>query len=102
MKPKYKGCVYIIQFYGYWNTYKIGYTRNLKKRYKALNNSSVLYPPKILNAFYTNYPHMLERAIHKRLADYRVNDNREFFKGKLVDIQKVCREEQHKINNKKI
>lgn len=63
------GYVYLIQDI-YNNTYKIGVTKNLEKRIKALQTGNTC-ELKLVESFKTDYPYRLETMLHRSLEQYR-------------------------------
>jgi hypothetical protein len=61
--------------------YKIGLTGNLKKRKDGLycGDSGVPYPFHIVDKVYVQDTRKHEKLIHKKLANDRINQRREFF-----------------------
>ena len=66
------GYVYLIHDI-YNNTYKIGVTKNLEKRIKALQtgNSTKL---DLIMTYETEYPFRLETMLHRKFEQYRENN----------------------------
>ncbi|PPA80806.1 hypothetical protein C4A76_25360 [Brevibacillus laterosporus] len=73
---------------------KIGRTQiNSQERAKQLSNSSgVPVPFVVAYDLYTGDCVQLERDLHEKLSDFRVNQNREFFRYPLNDAIKLLQE----------
>ena len=69
--------------------YKVGYTnKHPEERAKQISNSTgVVLPYEVAFAFHCYNGEMLEGELHKRLGEYRVNNNREFFQLSLEEIK---------------
>ena len=76
------GYVYILQNDSMPGLLKIGKTtRNSRERAKELSSStSVPTPFRVIFELSSDRYEILEREVHRKLARYRVGDNREFFK----------------------
>jgi hypothetical protein len=72
--------------------YKIGYTLNIEERLKTAFNSSLPYPFELEYFSYTKDAAYYESLIHRKLADHRVDENREFFKADLETITNCIKE----------
>ncbi|WP_217960150.1 GIY-YIG nuclease family protein [Acutalibacter muris] len=68
---------------------KIGMTtRDVVVRAREINSATgVLYPLGVRKVFKVHDAHSAEKAIHKALAEYRIRDDREFFK---IGFQDAC------------
>ncbi|MGF1801493.1 GIY-YIG nuclease family protein [Vibrio gigantis] len=89
------GYVYLIRSSSHpKDTYKIGATnKTMQERLKGLNNTSVITPFRVVEAFWVETdPFKLEREIHAKLAGYRINKNREFFKCSKATILSVMKD----------
>lgn len=91
------GYVYLIRSSSHpKDTYKIGATKKtMQERLKGLNNTSMVTPFCVEEAFWVETdPFKFEREIHSRLAKYRINKKREFFKCSkaiILDVMEdVC------------
>lgn len=81
--------VYIIEFDIYPGLYKIGKSKDIDMRFKQYkNNTIVLGEVRLLYSKEFEDYSKAEKDIHNLLKDYRVKDNREFFKG---DINKLIK-----------
>ena len=70
---------------------KIGMTRRKPEdRQRELFTVGIPTEFKIEYARKVNNPREIERIIHKELKEYRVKDNREFFKIDVKDVIEVC------------
>ena len=94
-----KGHVYIISNLGSFgeNVYKIGMTRRLDPmdRVWELGDASVPFEFDVHAMIHSDNAPELERTLHKKFHDYRVNkinERKEFFKISLGEIEKACRE----------
>ena len=61
------------------DTIKIGFTEDLERRIKDLDNTSVALPFECFYAVQVDDARAIERLIHQGLDEYRVRPNREFF-----------------------
>jgi hypothetical protein len=68
---------------------KIGRTANLEKRLESLFDSSVPTPFECVCAKKVEDPKGVESKLHSFLAEYRVNERREFFKVNLEKIKSL-------------
>lgn len=59
---------------------KIGKTTNLEQRMRSLDNTSVPLPFECVYAAIVKDSDFVERQLHDAFSDFRVRDNREFFK----------------------
>lgn len=83
------GYVYLIED-SQNNSYKIGMTKNLEKRIKALQtgNSCEL---KFLCAYKTDYPYRLETMLHNKFAQYKeLNEWYNLPKDIVLDFHSYC------------
>lgn len=73
---------------------KVGMTsRHPRERMEELTRATACPEPfQMLAYFDTPDPTLAEREIHHRLARYRVNDSREFFKAPYGVLQIIARE----------
>ena len=89
------GCVYILRNPAMPGLIKIGYTtRTAEARANELYEGA-LGVPKPFVVVHTNdceEPQELEATVHKRLAEYRINNNREFFKYPADDAYQLVKE----------
>ena len=100
------GCVYILRNPAMPDLIKIGYTtRTAEARANELYEGA-LGVPKPFVVVHTNdceEPQKLEAKVHKRLAEYRINNNREFFKCPADDayqlVKKLHKENQQDKKN---
>ena len=94
------GCVYILRNPAMPDLIKIGYTtRTAEVRANELYEGA-LGVPKPFVVVHTNdceEPQELEAKVHKRLAEYRINNNREFFKCSADDAYQLVKD-LHKKN----
>ncbi|KIF46827.1 GIY-YIG nuclease family protein [Vibrio owensii] len=78
------GFIYIMTNSAMPDLIKIGMTaRDSRERARELSNTSVPLPFKVAFEIYCNDIRKVESAIHRELADFRVNPNREFFRYPL-------------------
>lgn len=84
-KERPKGYVYVLVSSSKPDLIKIGMTnREPEERAKELNSSTgVAMPYIVAYEAETPHPEKVERKVHNRLSDKRVNQNREFFRVKL-------------------
>lgn len=93
--------VYIIEFDIYPGLYKIGKSKDIDMRFKQYkNNTIVLGEVRLLYSKEFEDYSKAEKDIHNLLKDYRVKDNREFFKGDIDELIKTI--ESLDSNNYKI
>uniref|UniRef100_A0A6C0E1B5 SF3 helicase domain-containing protein n=1 Tax=viral metagenome TaxID=1070528 RepID=A0A6C0E1B5_9ZZZZ len=72
------------------NIYKIGYTTNLPDiRQKQLNNTSIPELFTLEFAKFVDNAYNEEQIIHKLLAEYRINNNKEFFEVDISIIKTI-------------
>lgn len=71
---------------------KVGFTTSpIQDRLRQLNTTGVPSPFEVAAMFRVDNPQACEKAIHRRLARYRVTSEREFFKIDLkVLLEKSC------------
>ncbi len=83
--------VYILSNPALPNMLKIGYTKNEPEvRAKQISASTgVALPYKVEWAFQCFNGEQLEHEVHRELASYRVNQNREFFDIPLAEAQEA-------------
>jgi len=87
--------VYVLENDGYGkNTYKIGYTKkHPEHRAKQLSRGTgIIYPFKVKYVFRCHDGEFLEREVHKALKDYRLSNDREFFRVDFSLIKEVIEE----------
>jgi hypothetical protein len=75
------GHIYVLQNISVPGIFKIGFTeRSVADRVNEINSSSgVISPWQIRDFWFTQNPYAMEQEIHRRLNDFRVEDNREGF-----------------------
>ena len=81
--------IYVIEFEIYPGIYKIGCSRNIKNRVKQIKTDSLILGN--VEVMYQKEFQDFQKAetlIHNLLADYRVQENREFFKVILMKLRK--------------
>lgn len=84
------GYVYILINQSMPNIIKVGKTkRDSKLRAKELSNTSVPTPFTVAFEIFSDSMDDLERKMHEHLKDYRVANNREFFRFPLIDAIKL-------------
>lgn len=98
-----QGYVYILINESYINLIKIGSTSfKSEDRAKQLSTSTgVPTPFKVAFEMFVDNCKEFEKEIHKRLADYRVNPNREFFRfplHKTIELMYKLKEEKASLN----
>ena len=82
--------VYIIEFDIYPGVYKIGKSKDIDSRYKQFKqNTSILGNVKLIYSKEFEDYSKAESDIHLALKDYRVQENREFFKGNVQEFIKT-------------
>lgn len=91
---KMKGYVYVLSNEAMPGIYKIGMTeRSVEERVKELSKMTAIPTPfKIEACFYSDNPLADEREIHELLSQYRVSENKEFFKCDLDKVKDFIRE----------
>lgn len=87
------GFVYILGNPAFPGIYKIGMTeRSPSLRCKELSGSTSVPSPFVLIAYYEfEDARLVEQETHRHLAEYRVNDGREFFDVNLFSIVETIR-----------
>ena len=95
MSTNTKGYVYVLynpMFEKYGECYKIGQTKNIKRR---LHDYATPYPEKCEIKYITdeldNYKE-IEKKVHRFLSEFRMNGNREFFQCNLNIIIECIKE----------
>lgn len=94
------GCVYILKNPAMPDLIKIGYTtRRAEDRAKELYEGALGVPKPFVVVHINDCeePQELEATVHKRLAEYRINNNREFFKYPADDAYQLVKD-LHKKN----
>lgn len=101
--------VYVLSNESMPGTYKIGKTSNIKTRLKDLDSTSNPTPFKVEILFECEDHDYVEKTMHKIFSDYRVRNNREFFRTNLLSMKKAIKSfpgkiveynETNHINNK--
>ena len=95
------GCVYILENPAMPDLIKIGYTNRTAEDRAMELYQGVTGVPKPFVVVYKEEceaPQKLEAAVHKKLAHYRVNENREFF-AYPADAASQLVQELHKFQN---
>lgn len=79
---EFQGYVYLLSNACMSHLVKVGFTeRNVESRIQELNSTTSIAKPFEIEAYFLHInPRAIEQEIHSRLSDYRVNNNREFFK----------------------
>jgi hypothetical protein len=79
--PHSTGHIYVLQNTSVPGIFKIGFTeRSVADRLNEINSSSgVISPWQVRDFWFTQNPYIMEQEIHRRLDDFRVEDNREGF-----------------------
>ena len=88
------GCVYILRNPAMPGLIKIGYTtRTAEDRARELYEGALGVPKPFVVVHINDCeePRELEATVHKRLAEYRINDNREFFKYPADDAYQLVK-----------
>lgn len=83
------GTVYVLLNDSMPGLVKIGMTENLVRRMKELYNTSVPTPFQLFYAKTVEKPEFVESKIHAALADFRVNENREYFEINPIRVQAI-------------
>lgn len=88
------GCVYILKNPAMPDLIKIGYTNRTaevraRELYEGMNG--VPKPFVVVHINDCEEPQELEAIVHERLARYRINDNREFFRYPADDAYQVLK-----------
>ena len=92
------GYIYIFSNISMPEIYKIGFTeRKPHERANELSNTSSPTPFKVEYSLLVEEPSLIESEIHQAFIDYRVSENREFFK---IDLQYAIRFIETKFNEK--
>ena len=92
------GYIYIFSNISMPEIYKIGFTeRKPHERANELSNTSSPTPFKVEYSLLVEEPSLIESEIHQEFIDYRVSENREFFK---IDLQYAIRFIETKFNEK--
>ena len=90
------GCVYILKNTAMPNLIKIGHTaKTADERSHELYTTGVPMPFEVayeLDSLEPDHYKKLENEIHKKLAKYRVNPNREFFEYPADDAIRLLKE----------
>jgi hypothetical protein len=75
------GHIYVLQNTSVPGIFKIGFTeRSVAERLNEINKSTgVITPWQIRDFWFTQEPYLAEQEIHRRLKDFRVENNREGF-----------------------
>ncbi|MBR4785247.1 MAG: GIY-YIG nuclease family protein [Fibrobacter sp.] len=98
-----KGMVYILTNDYIPGVIKIGYTTQpIENRLKELDKTGVPWPYKCYFAIKTNRYKEIEQYAHNTFADYRIRDNREFFKvspEKAVAALRISGEQEIKFDD---
>jgi hypothetical protein len=79
--PYSTGHIYVLQNTSVPGVFKIGFTeRSVADRLNEINSSSgVISPWQVRDFWFTQEPYLVEQEIHRRLDEFRVEDNREGF-----------------------
>ncbi len=89
------GCVYILKNPSMPGLIKIGYTtRTAEERANELYEGATGVPKRFEVAYEhpCDEPRTLEAAAHKKLASYRINNNREFFEYPADEAYQLIQE----------
>ena len=89
------GCVYILRNPAMPGLIKIGYTtRTAEDRARELYEGALGVPKPFVVVHINDCeePRELEAAVHKRLAEYRINGNREFFEYPADDAYELVKD----------
>jgi hypothetical protein len=75
------GHIYVLQNTSVPGIFKIGFTeRSVADRLNEINSATgVITPWQVRDFWFTQNPYVMEQEIHRRLNDFRVEDNREGF-----------------------
>lgn len=75
------GHIYILQNTSIPGIFKIGFTeRSVADRVNEINSATgVITPWQVRDFWFTQNPYLVEQDVHRRLEEYRVEDNREGF-----------------------
>ena len=71
------------------DAYKIGISKNPAKRIKNLQTGCP-YELSLLNVFKSNFPHQLEKAIHKKYLSYKKNIDQDEISGEWFNLPFNC------------
>lgn len=96
------GCVYILKNPAMPDLIKIGYTtRTAQERARELYEGALGVPKPFVVVHINDCegPRELEAIVHERLAEYRVNKNREFFRYPADDAYQLVKD-LHKRNQR--
>jgi hypothetical protein len=79
--PHSTGHIYVLQNTSVPGIFKIGFTeRSVADRLNEINSATgVITPWQVRDFWFTQNPYVMEQEIHRRLNDFRVEDNREGF-----------------------
>lgn len=98
-----KGLVYILTNDYMPGVVKIGYTTQpIENRLKELDKTGVPWPYKCYFAIETDRYKEIEQYAHNAFADYRIRDNREFFKVSpemVVAALRISGDQEIKVND---
>ena len=101
-----KGMVYVLTNDYMPGIVKIGYTtQSIKERLKELDKTGVPWPYKCHFAIETDRYKEIEQYAHNAFADYRIRENREFFKvspEKVVAALRISGAQEIKIDDEAI
>ena len=101
-----KGMVYVLTNDYMPGIVKIGYTtQSIKERLKELDKTGVPWPYKCHFAIETSRYKEIEQYAHNAFADYRIRENREFFKvspEKVVAALRISGAQEIKIDDEAI
>ena len=83
-----RGWIYVMGNVAYEGVYKIGASTNdpVNRASQLSAASGVPVPFTLVYQRKVDYPFQVEAALHRILAQYRINESREFFKVKLHKI----------------
>ncbi len=82
--------IYVIEFEIYPGIYKIGCSRNIENRVKQIKGDSLILGQikVVYQKEFQNFQRA-EKLIHKSLNEYRIQQNREFFKVEFSKIKEI-------------
>jgi hypothetical protein len=85
------GHIYVLQNTSVPGVFKIGFTeRSVADRVNEINSATgVISPWQIRDFWFTQNPYLVEQEIHRRLEEYRVEDNREGFAVNFMVVRDV-------------